>query len=112
MSFDHGFLLQGNISSAPDHAFAVVPIQILCQNKIDLGDKECEELQLFKSLWRNAIHVVESMKTCPPSMAKYQQNFVLLIQEVIRTSTYLLTDDEKTFLGAYLVSHSDLLFML
>ncbi|KAM7489156.1 hypothetical protein LguiB_026640 [Lonicera macranthoides] len=96
-----GLRFEGNISSALDNAFTVVPIQILCQNKIDLGDKEFEELQLFKSLWRKAIQMVESMKTCPPTMSKYQQNFVLLIQEVIRTNSYLLTDDEKTFLETF-----------
>lgn len=95
-------MLQGSITSVPAHTLAVVPVQIVCQNKLFFGEKELEDKQVFNSLWKHASHVVENAKAFPPSMIKYQQNFVLLIQEVLRANHHLLTADEKTYLGFYL----------
>ncbi|GMP55316.1 hypothetical protein CsSME_00020169 [Camellia sinensis var. sinensis] len=76
---------EGCITSVPKHSLDVVPIQIICQNEIYFGEKEYDGIQVVKSLWKNAFHVAESAKSHPPSMAKYQQNFSLLIQEVLRS---------------------------
>ncbi|KAI8011134.1 hypothetical protein LOK49_LG06G02225 [Camellia lanceoleosa] len=86
--------------------FSVVPIQIICQNEIFFGEKEYDGIQVVKSLWKNAFHVAESAKSHPPSMAKYQQNFSLLIQEVLRSYPHLFSYDERIFLET-LTSLSD-----
>ncbi|KAL3507167.1 hypothetical protein ACH5RR_032549 [Cinchona calisaya] len=89
---------EGHVTSVPPHSFAVVPIQIICQNKLLHGEKDYYSFQLFKSLWRHAVHVVISGKAHSPGMTGYQQNLVLMIQEVLRSHSHLLTDHEKTFL--------------
>ncbi|XP_028059433.1 fanconi-associated nuclease 1 homolog isoform X2 [Camellia sinensis] len=97
---------EGCITSVPKHSLDVVPIQIICQNEIYFGEKEYDGIQVVKSLWKNAFHVAESAKSHPPSMAKYQQNFSLLIQEVLRSYPRLFSHDEKIFLET-LTSLSD-----
>ncbi|XP_027165579.1 fanconi-associated nuclease 1 homolog [Coffea eugenioides] len=89
---------EGHVTSVPQHALAVVPIQIFCQNKSVLDGKDCDSWKLFKSLWRHAVYAVDSAKTRPPGMTGYQQNLVLMIQEVLKSHSHLLTDGEKTFL--------------
>ncbi|KAI8030745.1 hypothetical protein LOK49_LG01G04288 [Camellia lanceoleosa] len=97
---------EGCITSVPKHSLDVVPIQIICQNEIFFGEKEYDGIQVVKSLWKNAFHVAESAKSHPPSMTKYQQNFSLLIQEVLRSYPHLLNYDGKIFLET-LTSLSD-----
>jgi Fanconi-associated nuclease 1 len=87
------------VSSVPKNPFDYVPIQIVCHKSILRGEKEYEVVEAFKCLWKNAKSVVESSKDCPPSMTKYQQNFCLLIHEVLRSNPHLFTDDEKNFMG-------------
>ena len=70
----------------------------MCQNEIFSGDKEFDDPQV-KSLWENAFRVSEFAKAHPPSMAKYQQNFSLLIQEVLRSYSHLLSYNDKIILG-------------
>lgn len=41
----------------------------------------------------------EAFKKNPPNLAKYQQNFCILLQEVLNSSPQLLTDDERKFFG-------------
>ncbi|KAI8566921.1 hypothetical protein RHMOL_Rhmol02G0080000 [Rhododendron molle] len=91
----NGLALQGCVTSIPEHSHDVLPIQITCQNEIFSGEKECEDLQVVRSLWENAFRVAESAKTHPLSMAKYQQNFSVLIQEVLRSYPHLFSCDEK-----------------
>lgn len=98
MIFYYANLLQGSITSVPDRALAAIPVQIVCCKKILVGEKECEDNQLFNSLWKHVLNVVEIEKTCPNNI-KYQHNFVLMLQEVLRTNPHLITADEKTFLG-------------
>lgn len=92
-------IFQGCVSSVPKNPFDYVPIQIVCHKSILRGEKEYEVVEAFKCLWKNAKCVVESSKDCPPSMTKYQQNFCLLIHEVLRSNPHLFTDDEKNFMG-------------
>lgn len=98
-------ILQGHLTSVPKHSLAVVPIQIVCQNKLIHGEENCDSFQDFKSLWRHAVHVVDSAKAHSPGMTRYQQNLVLMIQEVLRSHSHLLTDDEKTFLGTKICTY-------
>lgn len=89
-------LFQGHVTSVPKHSLDAVPIQIMCHRTPD-GKSEYED-QTFKCLWKNAQHVVEfSIRN--PSSVKYQLNFCLMLQEVLRNNNHLLTEDEKTYMG-------------
>lgn len=92
---------EGCVSSVPKNPFDYVPIQIVCHKSILHGEKEYEVVEAFKCLWKNVRHVVESAKYCPPSMTKYQQNFCLLIHEVLRSNPHLFTDDEIFFMESF-----------
>lgn len=89
-------LFQGHVTSVPKHSLDAVPIQIMCHRTPD-GKSEYED-QTFKCLWKNAQLVVEfSIRN--PSSVKYQLNFCLMLQEVLRNNNHLLTEDEKTYMG-------------
>lgn len=90
------FFLQGCVTSAPKHSRAVIPIKIVCHDKLIENEKDMEDFQLLKSLWRNA---VESAKIFSPNTAKYHHNLVLLIREALRCHSHIFTYSEKTFLG-------------
>lgn len=92
---------EGYVTSVPKNPFDFVPIQIACHKMILHGEKEYEDVEAFKCLWKYAIHVVESTKNCPPGITKYQQNFCLVIHEVIRSNPHLFTDDEKKFMESF-----------
>ncbi|XP_054821940.1 fanconi-associated nuclease 1 homolog isoform X2 [Prosopis cineraria] len=95
---NYGLLFEGHITSVPEHSLDAVPIQILCQRESDFESELNDET--FKCLWENAQHVVEIRRNDPPSM-KYQLNFCLILQEVLRSNFHLLTDDEKEYLGPW-----------
>lgn len=95
-------VLQGRVISVPKHSRDVVQIQILCQTMISSSEKEHNDLWDFESLWKNVCRVVESAKTNSPNMTKYQQNFSVLIQEVLQSYPHLFTEDEIIFLGTSL----------
>lgn len=63
-----------------------------------VGESEYED-ETFKGLWKNAQHVVESGTRNPSSSVKYQLNFCLMLQEVLRNNIHLLTEDEKNHMG-------------
>ncbi|CBI39437.3 unnamed protein product, partial [Vitis vinifera] len=92
---------EGCVTSVPKHSLDVVPIQIVNQIMIPCGEKEFDDLEAFRFLWKRVLQTVESAKTCPPSIAKYQRNFCFLIQEVLASNPHLFTDDEKIFLGSF-----------
>ncbi|XVF37850.1 hypothetical protein REPUB_Repub20aG0046500 [Reevesia pubescens] len=92
---------EGCVTAVPRHSLDAVPIQIVCQNMILSGEKGCDDLEVFKHLWQKALQVVELAKNCPPNTTKYQQNFCLLLQEVLRSSPHLFTDDEKKFIESF-----------
>ena len=99
------------MTSVPKNPLDFVPIQIVCHKMILHGEKEYEEVEAFKGLWKHAMHVVESTKNCPPSMTKYQQNFCLFIHEVLRSNPHLFTDDEKKFVGIKSIHFFSLYFL-
>lgn len=68
----------------------------MCHDKLIENEKDMEDFQLLKSLWRNA---VESAKIFVPNTAKYHHNLVLLIREALRCHSHIFTYSEKTFLG-------------
>jgi len=63
------------------------------------SNKDHTEIEDFTCSWKNVLHVAESAKNYLPSMTKYQQNFWVLIQEVLKSNPHLFTNDEKMFLG-------------
>ncbi|KAK9991346.1 hypothetical protein SO802_026331 [Lithocarpus litseifolius] len=92
---------EGYVTSLPKNPFDFVPIQIVCHKMILHGEKEYEDVEAFKCLWKYAIHVVESTKNRPPGITKYLQNFCLVIYEVLRSNPHLFTDDEKKFMESF-----------
>ncbi|KAL9270059.1 Fanconi-associated nuclease 1-like protein [Drosera capensis] len=53
------------------------------------------------SFRENALNCVNSGKKFPPSIAKYQYNFLFIMEEVLRSNQHLFTDDEKKFLESF-----------
>ncbi|XP_073151250.1 fanconi-associated nuclease 1 homolog isoform X2 [Henckelia pumila] len=96
---------EGNITSVPKDYRAAVPIQIVCKN-VDLRDKKyCDNVQDFKTLWSHVLNV-ELAKTNRSGMIRYQQNMVLIILEVLKSSAHVFTITEKSFLESF-ISLSD-----
>lgn len=102
----HFGIFQGCVSAVPKRPFDNVPIEIVCCKSILNGEKEYEIEEAFKCLWKNAKRVVDSNKNYPSSMTKYQKNFCVLIDEVLRSNPHLFNDDEKNFLGIKSISFS------
>ena len=98
-AFDNGNILQGYITSLPKHHLDAMPIQLACQNKKAYVELESNDCQNFEFLWELILRVAEYMKIYPPSMTKYQQNFHLMIEDVMKHHGHLFTDDDKLFLG-------------
>ncbi|XP_021291909.1 fanconi-associated nuclease 1 homolog isoform X1 [Herrania umbratica] len=92
---------EGCVIAVPRSSLDAVPIQIVCQNMILNGEKGCDNFEVFKHLWQKALQVVEFAKNRPPNTTKYQENFCLLLQEVLRSSPHLFTDDEKKFIESF-----------
>ncbi|CAA0829119.1 Fanconi-associated nuclease 1 homolog [Striga hermonthica] len=93
---------EGSITAVPKDSRAAVPMQIACKN-IELCDHICSEnIQHFKSLWRDVLRVVDLAKTNPSGMTRSMNNLVLLIQEVLKSNPHLFTDSEKSFLESFL----------
>ncbi|CAI9268649.1 unnamed protein product [Lactuca saligna] len=101
-----GLTFEGRIMSVPEHSHAAVPIQIWCQEKIPYSEIEGEKVKLYKSLCQQVLATVRLSEESPPGM-KYQQNFCLLLQEVLRTTPHVFTHDEKTLLENFLLLSND-----
>ena len=91
--------LQGWITSVPKCSRDVVPIQISCHKVVSNCSREIDDIDIFRYLWKNVWQVIESSKNCRASATKYQQNFCVFLQEVLRSNPHLFTDDEKNFMG-------------
>ncbi|CAK7348904.1 unnamed protein product [Dovyalis caffra] len=98
----HSLSFKGCITSVPKHYLGVVPIQIECCKVMLQRDKDHKEIEDFTCSWKNVLHAVESAKNYLPNMTKYQQNFCLLIQEVLKSNPHLFTDDEKMFVESFI----------
>ncbi|OVA19093.1 zinc finger protein [Macleaya cordata] len=92
---------EGSILSLPKHSHDVIPIRIVCQGMTKNSQMESNDRELFDSLWENVLHVVEYAKNFLPSKTKHQQNFLVLIQEVMKNHHHLFIDDEKLFIESF-----------
>ncbi|KDP37893.1 hypothetical protein JCGZ_05775 [Jatropha curcas] len=108
----YSLTFKGHVTSVPKLSLDVVPIQIVCCEVISHGDRDRHEIEDFTHLWKNLLHVVESAKNYASSTIKYQHNFCLLLQEVLRSNTHLFTDDEKNYMGSSSNSWSPYFFWI
>ncbi|CAH2036092.1 unnamed protein product, partial [Thlaspi arvense] len=92
---------EGTITSVPENSSEAVPIKVVCHKMISDGWKECEFAGEFKPLWEKVIEVVEHQMQFPPKTTRYQLNFNVLVQEVLRSCSHLFTAEEKTFLESF-----------
>ncbi|KAF3457092.1 hypothetical protein FNV43_RR01749 [Rhamnella rubrinervis] len=92
---------EGRITSVPKCSLDVVPIQISCHKVVSNCSREIDDIEIFKYLWKNVWQVIESSKNCRASATKYQQNFCVFVQEVLRSNPHLFTDDEKKFMESF-----------
>ncbi|KAK9265828.1 hypothetical protein L1049_001795 [Liquidambar formosana] len=94
-------IFEGSVVSVATNSLDVVRIQVVCQKVTYIHEKDYDDLRVFESLWKNVLRVIESAKTYPPNMTKYQKNFCLLIQEVLQSNPHLFTEDEKILLESF-----------
>ena len=95
--------LQGQVSAAPKNCLENVPVQIFSHTTVSDENKENDSVELFRFLWRNAHQVTESWKNCRPNKTKYQQNFSVLVREVLGSNLHLFVGGEKDFMGKTLL---------
>ncbi|GAB4826333.1 hypothetical protein Ancab_009199 [Ancistrocladus abbreviatus] len=93
-------IFEGTMTSVPKHSLEVVPIKMMCQ-LTSCNELEIVDLDTFKFLWENVLHSISLGKKHPPSIAKYQQNFCLVVEEVLRSNPRLFRDDERVFLESF-----------
>ncbi|XP_072071714.1 fanconi-associated nuclease 1 homolog isoform X2 [Arachis hypogaea] len=96
---EYGFRFLGSVISVPENSLENVPIRL--QRTSD-GERNYGD-ETFNCLWRKA----QSVSRNPPQSAKYQLNFCLMLQEVLRNNTHLLTEDEKTYLESFTLLSND-----
>ncbi|XP_047337703.1 fanconi-associated nuclease 1 homolog isoform X2 [Impatiens glandulifera] len=90
----YSLIFQGCIIAKPASLSDDIPVQIMCQ-KCTRETQDSGNVQVFESLWSSACSVAESAKNHIP---KYLHNFMLLIEEVLKSSAYLFSSYEKSFL--------------
>lgn len=96
------FFLQGTITCVQKNSSEAVPVKVVCHKMTSDGWKESESAGGdFKLLWEKVLQVVEHQMQFPPKTTRYQLNFNVLVQEVLRSCSHLFTADEKTFLGIH-----------
>lgn len=98
MSFCNG--LQGSILSLPEHALDAVPIILFCHKVLQDGDIISYDQQDFESLWEKVIFANESAKLQPIGTTNYQQNFRLMLEDVLDNHSHLFTSEEKCLIGS------------
>ncbi|XP_024006654.1 fanconi-associated nuclease 1 homolog [Eutrema salsugineum] len=92
---------EGTITSVPKNSSEAVPINVFCHKMTSDGWKECEFAGDVKPLWEKVLQVVEHQMLFPPKTTRYQLNFNVLVQEVLRSCSHLFTADEKSFLESF-----------
>ncbi|XP_010069382.2 fanconi-associated nuclease 1 homolog isoform X1 [Eucalyptus grandis] len=109
----HCLSFEGSVTCLPNHNHDIVPIKICCHGMIPCGEGKHDDVDGIKCLWTSILQEVEAARKNPPSMTKYQQNFSLLIHEVLIRSSNLFTDDEKLFMESFtsLLDDSQRLFV-
>ncbi|MCL7050723.1 hypothetical protein MKW94_002963 [Papaver nudicaule] len=94
-------IFEVSISSLPKRSLDIVPIQVVCQRMAKTGAMESDNHGGCDSVWKDVLHVVEYAKNFIPGKRKYQQNFLLLIQEVMRSHQHLFIDEEKLYIESF-----------
>nr|KYP32919.1 Coiled-coil domain-containing protein MTMR15 [Cajanus cajan] len=102
---NYGLEFQGHVTSVPKHSLDIVSVQIMYHRTSDGETKSADEI--FKSLWKNAQRVVEFASRNPPSSVKYQLNFCVMLQEVLRNNIHLLTEEEKSYMESFTLLSND-----
>ncbi|WZZ07975.1 hypothetical protein YC2023_093896 [Brassica napus] len=93
---------EGTITSVPKNSSEAVPVKVVCHKMTSDGWKESESAGgEFKLLWEKFLQVVEHQMQFPPKTTRYQLNFNVLVQEVLRSCSHLFTADEKAFLESF-----------
>jgi Fanconi-associated nuclease 1 len=98
---DYDLKFEGTITSVPKKSSEAVLIKVVCHKMRSDGWKECELYGDFKPLWEKVLQVVEHQMQFPPKTTRYQLNFNVLLQEVLRSCSHLFTADEKAFLESF-----------
>ncbi|XP_010528824.1 PREDICTED: fanconi-associated nuclease 1 homolog isoform X2 [Tarenaya hassleriana] len=92
---------EGTVTSTPNYSYEVVPIKILCHKMSSNDRMKCEDAGDFRPLWDKVLQNAEYQKKFPPKMQRYQHNFNILIQEVLRSYSHLFTPCEKALLESF-----------
>ncbi|KAF3323748.1 fanconi-associated nuclease 1 [Carex littledalei] len=93
---------EGSVANLPGKPHDAVPIKLICHKRdyIEQGTNSGIKKD-FSSLWKIVLMTVESGKRHPPNVPKYQKNFILLIEDVVRNHPHLFTDREMSFIGSF-----------
>ncbi|CAG7896843.1 unnamed protein product [Brassica rapa] len=93
---------EGTITPVPKNSSEAVPVKVVCHKMTSDGWKESESAGGdFKLMWEKVLQVVEHQMLFPPKTTRYQLNFNVLVQEVLRSCSHLFTSDEKAFLESF-----------
>ncbi|XP_010500360.1 PREDICTED: fanconi-associated nuclease 1 homolog isoform X2 [Camelina sativa] len=92
---------EGTITSVPKNSSEAVPIKVVCHKMTSDGWKECEFYEDFKPIWDKVLQAVEHQMHFPHKTTRYQLNFNVVLQEVLRSCSHLLTADERAFLESF-----------
>ncbi|XP_051118179.1 fanconi-associated nuclease 1 homolog isoform X2 [Andrographis paniculata] len=92
---------EGHIASLPKKSHAAVPIQIVCSNAQLLDQLYKDNMLHFMSLWRDVQCAVKLKETNSNGTTRYQQNLVMLIQDVLKNHPHLFMVSEMSFLEAF-----------
>ncbi|KAJ4814866.1 zinc ion binding/nucleic acid binding/hydrolase [Rhynchospora pubera] len=93
---------EGSVASLPLNPQDAVPIKLSCHKKDYSEHGTNSAIQKdFSSLWKTVLMEVERGKQHPPNVPRYQQNFNLLIEDVMRNHSHLFTDKEILFIGSF-----------
>ncbi|KAG2314313.1 hypothetical protein Bca52824_017435 [Brassica carinata] len=99
---EHDLKFEGTITSVPKNSSEAVPIKVVCHKMTSDGWKESVFADGdFKLLWEKVLQVVEHQIQFPPKTTRYQLNFNVLVQEVLRSCSHLFTADEMAFLESF-----------
>ncbi|KAL0853776.1 hypothetical protein Bca101_058928 [Brassica carinata] len=99
---EHDLKFEGTITSVPKNSSEAVPIKVVCHKMTSDSWKESVFADGdFKLLWEKVLQVVEHQIQFPPKTTRYQLNFNVLVQEVLRSCSHLFTADEMAFLESF-----------
>ncbi|KAL1208950.1 Fanconi-associated nuclease 1-like protein [Cardamine amara subsp. amara] len=94
---EYDLKFEGTITYVPKNSAEAVPIKVVCHKM----PSESEVSGDFKPLWEKFLQVVDHQMQFPPKTTRYQLNFNVLVQEVLRSCSHLFTADEKAFLESF-----------